>query len=70
VQRMAAGDQDAIRELKWALNKDTAQPALMNNLLYGYLPDLGQVQLIEQLQHEWTLPVPAIGVETQNVFPF
>jgi len=39
-------------------------------LIYGYLPDLGQAQLIEQLKREWTLPVPAAGVETQNAYPF
>lgn len=49
VTHLAAGDQGASNILRQALRSPYLAPTLMNNLLYGYLPDLGQTQLAQQL---------------------
>jgi superfamily I DNA/RNA helicase len=67
---LASGESNAAQALQQSLQSGGMRPNLLTNLIYGYLPDLGQMQLIEQLQCEWTLAVPATGVETQKVYPF
>jgi hypothetical protein len=60
---LASGEHDAAQALQRSIQSGGMRPNLLTNLIYGYLPDLGQVQLIEQLKREWTLPVPAAAVE-------
>ena len=67
---LATGESNAAQALQQSIQSTGLRPNLLTNLIDGYLPDLGQVQLIEQLKREWTLPVPATAVETQQVYPF
>ena len=67
---LASGERDAAQALQQSIQSGGMRPNLLTNLIYGYLPDLGQMQLIEQLMREWTMPVPAAEIETQKVYPF
>jgi len=62
VTHLAAGEGEAIQALKHSLQASHIRPSMLNNLIDGYLPDLGQMQLAEQLQHTWRLPAPIDGM--------
>ena len=61
VQRLAAGDQDAVWQLKWMLNQATTQPALVNNLLTGYLVDLEKADQFTDIYGVLDLISPTVG---------
>lgn len=52
MQWLASGDSKAAVDLGRSLPTVARFPAFYNNLLSGYLPDLGQVDLIEALKKE------------------
>ena len=49
---LAAGESGASQRLVQVLNHNTVEAGLLNNLVTGYLPDLGQQALAAQIQRE------------------
>jgi DNA helicase II / ATP-dependent DNA helicase PcrA len=70
VTHLACGESDAAQALEMSLKAGNTRSNLLNNLILGYLPDLGQMRLAEQLRREWTIPAPTVGVNTESVLPF
>lgn len=56
VQWLASGNPIAKHDLLSALKAGNANPVLLQNLLTGYLPDLGYSKLAAEVQQEWTIP--------------
>ena len=52
VQHLASGEASSAVLLRQALQACSAPPNLLNNLITGYLPDLGQHQLAQQLRRD------------------
>ena len=55
VKQLAYGEPNAVQMLTNALNNNSPQPNLLENLVKGYLPDLGYQSLATQLQQDWRL---------------
>ena len=53
VQHLANGDSSAAGYLKRILQKEIIRGTLLNNLIEGYLPDMGQQALALELSQEW-----------------
>jgi len=64
---LARGDDQASQSLQQVLRQGSIQPALFQNLIYGYLPDMGQKLLAEKLRKEWTIPGTAAIPIPSNV---
>ena len=56
VQWLASGHPIAKQDLLEALKVSNANPSLLNNLLSGYLPDMGQSKLAAEIIKEWSVP--------------
>ncbi len=56
VQWLASGNPIAQHDLLKALRNGNANPVMMNNLINGYLPDLGLSRLAVAIQKDWTVP--------------
>ncbi|MCC6957685.1 MAG: ATP-dependent helicase [Anaerolineales bacterium] len=56
VTHLARGDAQASQSLRQALLQGCFDSSLQENLLDGYLPDLGQQPLAESLRREWAVP--------------
>jgi len=54
---MQQGDERAKSSLLSVLQNGAAYPHLLQNIVNGYLPDMGQTELASRIQREWTLPV-------------
>ncbi len=57
VTHLAGGDPKAASALQRVLHRNNLPTNLLSNLIYGYLPDLGQQALAAQFQQDWSLPV-------------
>ena len=60
---LANGERGAEQDLLAALQNGGGQPGILQNLANGYLPDLGQKLLAEQIQRTWALPSQAQEVK-------
>ena len=64
---LACGEARARQSLLASLRTFSIHSHLLHNLISGYLPDLGQEQLAQQIKSEHTLFIPSIGIPTQPV---
>jgi hypothetical protein len=70
VTHLAAGEGGAIQALKQSLQASHIRPSMLTNLICGYLPDLGQMQLAEQLQLNCRLPASIDGITVPSLTTF
>ena len=65
IQWLANGDQRARDDLIDAMQNGGVPPNLLHNLISGYLPDMGENEMISQIQNGWMSSSPS--QETGNV---
>jgi DNA helicase-2/ATP-dependent DNA helicase PcrA len=58
---LTANDATAIQSLQNSLAACHVKPNFLSNLIYGYLPDMGQQSLAKRLEIEWVLSAPSLG---------
>ena len=67
LQWLAAGDTSSREALIRAIERDGTNQGLLHNLVFGYLPDMGQDDLAEELQRRCSnilsVPIPTIDVK-------
>jgi ATP-dependent exoDNAse (exonuclease V) beta subunit len=65
VQHLASGEANSAVILRQALQACNIPPSLLNNLISGYLPDMGHTQLANQIQRDFQFLAQSVEISVQ-----